>query len=249
MAWPLRVSPAAFSRFYPPDWDLAYQRSGDLSPRIDDLLRQRIGPNATVLDFGAGVTANPTRQAACGKLVGVDIDPAVLCNPTLHEAAVIQSDGLIPYPDQCFDAAVAHWVFEHLQNPAQALGEISRVLKIGAPLVFITLNRRHWMCVLGQCMPRQLSRVLAEKLGQEPAGAGGAFETFFRLNTPQDIRRHARRAGLVVEQLRFFETYPVYLQLISPLFPLGAALERFFNRHQFLARWRINILGVLRRRW
>jgi SAM-dependent methyltransferase len=245
MAWPLRVSDATFARFYPPDWDLAYQQAGDLSPRLDDLLRQRIPPGATVLDFGAGATPNAARRAACGKLVGVDVDPAVLRNPALHEAAVIR-DGAIPYPDRFFDAAVAHWVFEHLQDPASALGELARVLKIGAPLIFITLNRRHWVCLISQCLPRELSRMLAEKLGQEPAGK--AFETFFRLNTPRDIRRRASRAGSVVEQLRFFETYPVYFQLISPLFPLGAALERVFNRHEFLAPWRVNILGVLRRR-
>ncbi len=245
--WPFRVSPQTLARHYPPDWDLAYNQPGDLPPRVDELLAGRIDPNARVLDFGAGATPNWQRKKMCRRLVGVDVDPAVLRNPALHERALIGSDGIIPYPSESFDGAIAHWVFEHLDNPAKPLAEISRVLKIGAPLVFITLNRRNWMCAISQCLPPQLSCVIAEKLGQEPAGAGRAFPTCYRLNTPHDIARHSRRAGLQIEQLRFFETYPVYLQMLSPLFPAGIALERFFNRRRFMERYRVNIVGVLRR--
>ncbi|MGD1278394.1 MAG: class I SAM-dependent methyltransferase [Tepidisphaeraceae bacterium] len=247
MHWPLRVSDAAFSRWYPPGWDLAYDRPGDLTPRVDELLAARIGPGAVVLDYGAGATANWVRQSMCGKLVGVDVDPAVLKNPALHESVVVAPDGPIPYPDGHFDAAVAHWVFEHLSRPGQSLREIVRVLKPDAPLIFITLNRRHWMCAVAQCLPREMATFLAETLGQKPAGAGRAFDVYFRLNTARDISLLAGRAGLRIEQLRFFETYPAYLRMISPLFPLGVFLERLLNRSQWLAPLRVNIVGVLRR--
>lgn len=234
-------------RYYPPGWDLAYEKPGLLMPRVDELLRERLGPQATVLDFGAGGRPNWTRRSFCGKLVGVDVDPSVLKNPGLHESAMITPDGRIPYPDASFDAAIAHWVFEHLSDPDQPLAELGRVMKPNAPLIFITLNRRHWLCVLSRCIPRSLSRMLAERLGQGPAGAGRAFETYYRLNTEQDLRRHGQKAGLLLENLRYFETHPVYFRLFRPLYPLCVALERRLNRSDRLAHYRVNLVGVYRR--
>ena len=63
-------------------------------------------------------------------LVGIDIDNAVLENPTTHKN-IIMSGEKIPLEDNSMDIIVADWVLEHVLNPVEFSSEIYRVLKPG----------------------------------------------------------------------------------------------------------------------
>lgn len=47
----------------------------------------------------------------------------------------------LPYADHSFDAVICVDVLEHVQNPAQVISEVSRVLKPGGLFLFDTINR------------------------------------------------------------------------------------------------------------
>ena len=243
------VSDAMQRRYYPGGWDLAYDRAGDLTVRLHELVRKLVPPGSRVLDFGAGggTDASDDLRGTFQQVCGVDVDPAVLANPYVHEAKCIGADGAIPYPDDHFDAAYADWVLEHLPEPGVALREISRVLKPGGLLVFRTLNRWAPLCLISQCMPRGLSAWLAHYLGHEPAGAGPTFPTYWRLNSRGQLRRHGRAAGLELTGLRYFETHPLYYRRFTPLWLAGVAVERLFNRCDALAPCRVDLIGVYRK--
>jgi hypothetical protein len=77
-----------------------------------------IGPDAVVLDFGAGRGASqkedPVRfrrallslKGRVREVIGADIDPAVETNTALDRAIVLGPDGRLPFPDLSIDVVV-----------------------------------------------------------------------------------------------------------------------------------------------
>lgn len=49
----------------------------------------------------------------------------------------------LEFPDGSFDCAVAAWMLYHVPDPAQAVGELARVLRPGGRLVAVTNGRDH----------------------------------------------------------------------------------------------------------
>jgi SAM-dependent methyltransferase len=71
------------------------------------------------------------------RVVGVDRDLGVLRKArAVVEVAGGTADRL-PFPDACFDAAVARLVLRHLPDPGAALAEIHRVLRPGGRAIVI----------------------------------------------------------------------------------------------------------------
>lgn len=97
----------------------------------------------TVVDLGCGA-GGMTRFLSGevgpeGRLIGIDVDERVLQTaasttsarvrvPVTWEAASAYETGL---PDASVDFVVARQLFQHLTDPARALGEIARILKPG----------------------------------------------------------------------------------------------------------------------
>jgi ubiquinone/menaquinone biosynthesis C-methylase UbiE len=95
-----------------------------------------------VLDVGCGpgaITVGLAKAVVPGEVVGIDLDP----EPIARAQGLVGERGLanvhfeignvneLPFPDQSFDAAFAHTLFMHLENPIGAASEVLRVLKPG----------------------------------------------------------------------------------------------------------------------
>lgn len=100
-----------------------------------------------ILDVGAGTgrfTALLARQRNKMTLLDVSNEMLVKARSNLHSAALAgQIDALVqgsvyelPFKEASFDHAVALNVFSHLESPAEALGEMARVLSPGSRLIF-----------------------------------------------------------------------------------------------------------------
>jgi len=99
-------------------------------------------PGIRLLDCGCGpgtITLGLASVIAPGTVTGIDQEASQIRIAT--ESAVNQAISNthflerniydLPFPDQSFDAAFSHALFEHLQEPIKGLGEIWRVLKPG----------------------------------------------------------------------------------------------------------------------
>jgi SAM-dependent methyltransferase len=95
---------------------------------IAEALGFPMAPGAIYLDFGGG--EGEVVQAATSR--GLD---AWGCDIVLDEPSdrlrKIRMPYTIPFPDDMFDMVGSNQVFEHVQNPQEALLEIHRVLKPG----------------------------------------------------------------------------------------------------------------------
>jgi SAM-dependent methyltransferase len=232
------VSESLLRRFYPDD-----TRNGTVA--FYGWVRQHVGPTTELLNLGAGP---PTRTAIrifkgeVARVVGADIDPIVLDNDELDDAVLIE-DGLLPLPDESFDAIVSDFTFEHVEDPAGFLAEAHRVLRPGGSFFFRTPNRRHYMATISRLTPHWFHNLVANRARGLPADAHDPWPTFYRMNSAEQLERAAAAAGFRELELRMFEAEPSYLVFATVPFLAGVAWERVTNRFDALARYRANIFG------
>jgi SAM-dependent methyltransferase len=116
----------------------AYQRSFGVAcayPAVALLDAAGVAAGWRVLDAGTGPGTVAGLAAARGALVtAVDAEPSMLeATRRRVPAADVRHAVLpvLPFPDGCFDAAVANFVINHVGDPAAAVTELRRVVRQG----------------------------------------------------------------------------------------------------------------------
>jgi SAM-dependent methyltransferase len=164
--------------------------------RINALL----DPSMVVLDFGAGRgvgSEDPAKyrrelrslRGKAERVIGVDLDAAVLDNPMLDEAHHLSGDE-IPLPESSVDLVVADYVFEHLENPATTSLELARILKPGGWICARTPNRWGYIGLGSSLIPESLQLRAILRLQGHAREPKDVFPTAYRLNTMRSIRMH-----------------------------------------------------------
>jgi SAM-dependent methyltransferase len=122
------------------------------------------------------------------RLVGVDVDPIVLTNPTTNENLVIHN-GRIPLSDQSVDVILADYVCEHIQNPRDFCAELTRVLKPNGYVCARTPHKYCYVAIIARIIKNSRhSDVLS--IAQPDRKTKDIFPTVYRLNTMKDIKAH-----------------------------------------------------------
>ncbi|MDO8287587.1 MAG: class I SAM-dependent methyltransferase [Parvibaculum sp.] len=161
--------------------------------RVNALLE----PDMVILDLGAGrglhtESTSAYRRALTNlkgkvrKVIGLDVDPIVMENPSLDEA-FIYDGGVMPLPDNHVDVIVSDWTFEHIPNPTEFAREIERVLKPGGWLCARTPHLYSLLVVASSVIPnKRHSGVLTQV--QPGRQERDVFPTCYKLNTRSSLR-------------------------------------------------------------
>lgn len=208
-------------------------------------LRSYIHIEFKVLNVGAGPASDNEIRSLKGevrKVVGADIDSSVLNNKDLDEAYVIKN-GRLPFDGNTFDLAWADFVFEHVENPELFLKEAHRVLKPGAPFLFRTPNKYHYVSLVARLTPQWVHNLIANRIRGLPNEAHGPYRTYHLLNSRKTIKKYSKLAGFREIELRFIEAEPSYLMFHPMPFFAGVFYERVVNRFEILSVIRANIFG------
>lgn len=113
------------------------------SPWILDRIKER----STILDVGCGAGFLTNALALGGhKVTGVDLSPssievAAKYDQTKTVTYLVANAYELPFPDESFDVLCAMDFLEHVEEPAKAIKEFSRVLKPGGKFFYHTFNR------------------------------------------------------------------------------------------------------------
>lgn len=214
----------------------------------DDLaLRNRVlnilKPHYLILDVGAGsgFVKEMNYKDLAAKVTGIDMDPAVLENPFLDDAYIVNGTD-IPFEENTFDVVVSDNVLEHLEFPDQVFSEIARVLKPGGKFIIKTPNKWHYMSLIASCTPHWFHVFYNSLRGRKE---NDTFPTQYKVNTPKDIEARANRSGLKVEEIQLIEGRPEYLRISFIPYLFGLIYERIVNRFDALAKFRIVIIAVM----
>jgi ubiquinone/menaquinone biosynthesis C-methylase UbiE len=119
----------------------------DIKQKSYDLLS--LTPTTKLLEIGCGngydAIELAKRIGSEGKVVGIDIDPALVERSKKNAEEnfcqniefIVSDAEKIPYADNFFDVIRAERVFQHLKNPETVLEEALRVLKPGGIILLI----------------------------------------------------------------------------------------------------------------
>lgn len=163
------------------------------------IVSELVGPDHTVVDFGAGrghqasakglVGTLSRFRGRCRKVIGLDVDPVVLQNPHVDEAYQIQPDGRTPLADASVDVIFSYAVLEHVADPAAFAAEIERILKPGGWFCAWTPNKWGYVALGARLIPNRFHARLITAV--EPGGreAHDVFPTVYHLNTRRAVRR------------------------------------------------------------
>jgi SAM-dependent methyltransferase len=94
----------------------------------------RLAQASDVLEVGCGtgVIAEDLARVGPARVVGLDIDPAMLTFTTQQGSRVtyVQGDAhALPFPDGAFDVVACHYLLLWLADPAQGVREMARVAR------------------------------------------------------------------------------------------------------------------------
>lgn len=165
--------------------------------RVNALLK----PEMWVLDFGAGRGVSlqddhsifrrelQRLQGKVDKVVGIDVDEAVLTHPALDERWVVRVGELLPFKDETFDLIVSDHVFEHIDDPVHVSRELSRILKPGGWICSRTPHRWSYIGIGARAVPNRLHSNFLTKL-QSTRKYEDIFPTRYRMNTISAIRHY-----------------------------------------------------------
>jgi SAM-dependent methyltransferase len=96
-----------------------------------------------ILENGCGIGMYAERlQAFGGQVIGLEYDFERALQAHHRVAQIVNAAGeSLPFPDNSFDLILSHEVIEHVQDDAQAIREMIRVLRPGGRLVLFCPNR------------------------------------------------------------------------------------------------------------
>ncbi len=161
---------------------------------------------------------------------------------------VIAEAAHLPFRENSIDLVLSRYTFEHIRNPELMIKEVARILNPGRALVFVTPHRWCYVSLVSRVTPMWFHRLVYRLLGH--SGPNLPFcPTYYRLNTPGEIRARANEVGLQMAQLEVTVGPPEYTKIFPPL------LHRVFIKFHTLLersprlrhRLGINLLGILQK--
>jgi len=215
------------------------------------LLKQHLPQQPIWLDLGCGHQLFPDwlneeemEMIRWSKqLVGIDLDhPSLLKHSGLRDK-VEGSLAALPFRTESFDLVTANMVVEHLSDPDGILREIHGILKSGGLFVFHTPNYLNFKIFLASLLPQVVKNRLI--LFFEERREEDVFPTFYRMNTPAQVRQRSARAGFEVVNLTLTDSSATTVML-GPVVILELLWFKFC-RWQRLQNLRTSMIVILRK--
>jgi 2-polyprenyl-3-methyl-5-hydroxy-6-metoxy-1,4-benzoquinol methylase len=162
-----------------------------------------------VLNVGAGTNRSGELHAVTRRppyLVGVDPDPSVLDNPSLHERHQMSLEEFASDHEEQFDVAFAVYVLEHVSAPDAFVTSCARLLRPGGRFFALTLNMHQsfglvtWAASRTGTCDRLLSLLKPGHVIERYH-----FPTEYRLNSIRTVSGHLRAAGFRAVEFRCYD--------------------------------------------
>ena len=188
------------------------------------LISEHLGPDTVWLDAGCGwrLLENDLEPLEnwlvdrCGLIVGMD------CAVKTHRNISLLVQGFLdalPFADNSIDLITCNMVVEHLDDPAQAFGEIARCLSPGGALIVKTPNLLNYgvscNAIASKILPERWRLRLVHRMdGRQPEDF---FPVRYKANTVRSLVRVCNASGLQVHKTIGLPAHRPYLQKMEML--------------------------------
>jgi SAM-dependent methyltransferase len=215
------------------------------------VLLEEVNPQTEWLDLGCGwqllrdwLPNGKADQTSLSKrprrLVGIDgVVDDVARNPYIHNK-VVGNLYRLPFATGSFSLVTAQMVVEHIENPLNLLGEVTRVLQPGGKFIFLTPNYLNYQVFAASLLPDKLKKRIVHYL--EFREESDVFKAYYRMNSRSSIQRLADRAGFSVGRIEMLSSFE--FRRIPPLHWIEKGIDVFLKK-QSLSKFRADILAVL----
>ena len=174
-----------------------------------------------VLNIGGGCDrsgAFPRVRRKAGRLVVVDPSPVVGQHTDADERHQLSLEEYAVDHEGEFDAALAVFVLEHVNDPAAFVASAAHVLRPGGAFLAITVNQWHFFGFTGWVATRMhVADPLLRLVRDEKAISAYHCPTTYRLNTVRCATRHLAAAGFTSVEFRMWDLPAMY----EPYLPGG----------------------------
>ncbi len=194
---------------------------------IQQAAGERLSPGSRVLVDGCGVGlyVRALRQFT-PYVVGLDIEAERVADSYAHSPLVHVAAGEnLPYPSHFFDLALSHEVIEHVQNDAQTLAEMVRVLKPGGRAIIFCPNRLYPFETHGHYWQGRYHFGNTPLINYLPNLLRNKLAPHVRAYTGRDLKKLV--VNLPVTIVRLTQIYPGYDNIVARRPTLGCLLQKF----------------------
>lgn len=199
--------------------------------RVNALLKS----TGVVLDVGCGRGAwqddpVPVRRqlrdlrGKCGKVIGIDVDPAGASNPFLEEFRLIEGPAW-PVPDDSIDLCVCDSVLEHIAEGEAFFDQFARVLRPDGFLCIRTSNKLSYVALLARLIPDRFHASLLQRACQGRTQEKDVFPTLYRCNTTRRLKSLLSHRGFE-HCVCGYDAEPSYLALWRMAYRAGMICSR-----------------------
>ncbi len=186
------------------------------------LLWSLIKPGFRILDVGGGKhpAIPPDMKRDLGlHVVGLDIsDTELLQAPAgAYDQIVVGDVATVEIPGE-YDLIFSRSVIEHVQEPAKAIDNLSRVLRPGGTMAHFMPCRNAPFAIINRLLGNQLARQVLFALFPDKRNDSG-FQAFYNHCTPSDLAHLMGRHGLeVVKVIPYYKSD--YAAFFAPFYTI-----------------------------
>lgn len=153
-----------------------------------------VSTDSVIVDFGAGRGGphidDPSEyrrrlsnfKGRASKVIGLDVDAAVMTNPSVDDAFVFDAEGRAPLSAGAADIILSDYTFEHFADPMRSVNEIDRLLKPGGWICARTPNRFGYIALANRLLSDRMAGAVL-RIAQPERKREDVFPAFYRLNT------------------------------------------------------------------
>jgi 2-polyprenyl-3-methyl-5-hydroxy-6-metoxy-1,4-benzoquinol methylase len=206
-------------------------RQEPITRQFETIIDNYIRPNHLVLDVGCGITTYGKAKGKCQMVIGIDADREIVRNR--HVDGIVHADmTCLPFPDNTFDIVTSWTVLEHLDKPQACFDELARVCKPGGLMAHATPNTLHYANFITRTTPYRFHKwFIRQVMGKNDF----PYPTRYKINTPGKLRNITANSGFRLQEIRFIDAGPLYLDWLSLAYAIGLVYHHIVSYFKFLS--------------